>query len=171
MQVHRYLKAEYIQLGLRHGHLDGIDPEKDEARERVRLKEEVIEELTDLFLKTGHIRNRSKFHHDFLSRERKATTAIGHGLAVPHVRSLQPKQLALVVARSRDGVEFAAPDGKPVHLFFGLTAPSYDEKATKDFLLFYQWIGRHFRDSDWLLESVLEAKDAHEIVNLLAGLE
>ena len=171
VQITRYLRPEVVQLGMASGHVDGIDPDKDRDREKVRLKEAVIGELADLFAKSGQVRNRSKFHHDLLSRERKATTAIGMGLAIPHVRSLQPRQLCLVFARSRDGVEFLAPDSKPVHVIFGMAAPSYDERTTTEFLRYYQWIGRCFKEEDWLLRALLEAGDEHEIIAILSGLD
>lgn len=171
VQITRYLKPEVVRLGMMNGHIEEMDPDKDPAKERVRLKEEVIDELTDLFMQTGHIRNRSKFHHDLLSRERKATTAIGRGLAVPHVRSMQPKQFCLVFARSRDGVEFGSPDGEPVHLMFGMAAPSYDERVTNEYLQVYKWIARCFKEEDWLPEALLQAADEHEIIGILSGLD
>ena len=153
------------------GHTDTIDPEKDPVKERTRLKEAVIEELADLFMNTGQIRNRSKFHHDLLSRERKASTAIGGGLALPHVRSMQPKQFCMVFARSRDGVEFESPDGEPVHIFFGMAAPSYDERMSNEYLQVYKWIARSFKEEEWLSEALLEAEDEHEIIGILSGLD
>ena len=171
VQITRYLKPEVVRLGMVGGHPDDMDPEKDPAKERVRLKEEVIDELTDLFMNTGQIRNRNKFHHDLLSRERKATTAIGNGLAVPHVRSMQPKQFCMVFARSRDGVEFASPDGEPVHLLFGMAAPSYDERMSAEYLQVYKWIARCFKEEDWLPGALLAAQDEHEIIGILSGLD
>lgn len=171
MQITRYLKPEVVRLGMMGGHLDEIDPEKDPEKERARLKEEVIEELTDLFMKTGQIRNRNKFHHDLQSRERKASTAIGNGLAIPHVRSMQPKQFCMVFARSRDGVEFGSPDGAPVHIIFGVAAPSYDERLSNEYLQVYKWIARCFKEEDWLPAALLEAEDEHEIIGILSGLD
>ena len=171
MHITRYLKPEVVRLGMVGGHIDEIDPEKDEKKERIRLKEEVIDELTDLFMQTGQVRNRNKFRHDLLSRERKATTAIGNGLAIPHVRSMQPKQFCMIFARSRDGVEFGSPDGRPVHLIFGMAAPSYDEKVTNDYLQVYKWIARCFKEEEWLPEALLNAQDEHEIIALLSGLD
>jgi len=167
MQLARYLKAEYVLLEIEHGALSDIDPEKDERRERERLREEVVGELADLFQRTGEIRNRHKFFLDLLNREKKASTAIGRGLAVPHVRSLQPRRLALVFARSIAGVEYASPDGEPVHLFFGIAAPSYDDRV---FLQFYKWIAQSFLEEEWLPEALLGARDEHEIVRILGGL-
>ncbi len=171
MQITRYLRPEVVRLGMISGHRDEIDPEKDEAKERTRLKEEVLEELTDLFMLTGQVRNRNKFHHDLLSRERKATTAIGQGLAIPHVRSMQPKQFCMVFARSRDGVEFEAMDGEPVHIIFGMAAPSYDEKVTNEYLQVYKWIARCFKEEDWLPEALLNAETEHDIIKILSGLD
>ncbi len=171
VHIIRYLKPEVVRLGMMGGHIDEIDPEKDPDKERARLKEEVIDELTDLFMQTGQIRNRNKFRHDLLSRERKATTAIGNGLAIPHVRSMQPKQFCMVFARSRDGVEFGAMDGEPVHLFFGMAAPTYDEKVTNEYLQVYKWIARCFKEEEWLPEALLNAQDEHEIIAILSGLD
>ncbi|MCD8140333.1 MAG: PTS sugar transporter subunit IIA [Planctomycetaceae bacterium] len=171
MQITRYLSPQVVRLGMMGGHLDEIDPEKDPEKERIRLKAEVLEELTDLFMQTGQIRNRNKFHHDLVSRERKATTAIGGGLAVPHVRSMQPKAFCMVFARSRDGVEFESPDGEPVHLIFGMAAPSYDERMSTEYLQAYKSIARAFKEEDWLPAALLGAQDEHEIIHLLSGLD
>lgn len=171
MQITRYLKPEMVQLGMANGHVDGIDPEKDPAKEKTRLKEAAVEELTDLFMKTGQIRNRNKFHHDLLSRERKASTAIGMGLALPHVRSMQPKQFCMIFARSRDGIEYDSPDGGPVRIIFGMAAPSYDERVSNEYLQVYKWIARCFKEEDWLPAALLEAENEHEIIGILSGLD
>ncbi|MBN2713606.1 MAG: PTS sugar transporter subunit IIA [Planctomycetes bacterium] len=168
MYIARYLKPEYVKLGLINGHLDEIDEEKDLEKEQARLKESVIEELTDLFMLTGQIRNRHKFLLDLVNREKQCSTAVGNGIAVPHVRSMQPRKMAVVFARSHDGVWYDAPDGKPVHIFFGITAPSYDDKA---FLQFYKWVAQSFLQEDWLLDALLAAEDEHEIIAILSGLQ
>jgi PTS system fructose-specific IIC component len=167
MQLMRYLKPEHVRLGLVHGHLDGIDPEKDPAAERARLKEAVIDELVELFDRTGVIRNASKFAKDLRYRESQSSTALGDGIAVPHARSLQPRRLAIVFARSREGVWYDAPDGKPVHIFFGIAGPSYDER---EFLQFYKWIAQSWLQEEWLPQALLEAEDEHEVVGILGSL-
>ena len=153
------------------GHLEDIDPDKNPARERERLKEEALDELTDLFMNTGQIRNRQKFLHDLVSRERKSSTALGGGLAVPHVRSMQPRQFCMVFARSRDGVEFASPDGIPVHIIFGMAAPTYDQRVVNDYLQAYKWIAHCFKEEEWLPAALLQAGDEHEIIAILSGLD
>ncbi len=168
MYIARYLKPEHIRLGLVNGHYDQIDPDKDRSRELQHLKREVVDELVELFVATGQVRNPHKFTIDLWNREKRASTAVGNGIAVPHVRSMQPRGLAMIFARSREGVEYDAPDGNPVHIFFGITAPPYDDKV---FLQFYKWIAQSFLQEDWLADALLEADDEHEIIGILSGLQ
>ncbi|HOO03060.1 MAG TPA: PTS sugar transporter subunit IIA [Rectinema sp.] len=61
-----------------------------------------------------------------LSREEVMSTAIGNGIAIPHVRlfdSMSLQEDIVAVAYLFEPVDWVAPDGKPVHtLFFVLAA-------------------------------------------------
>jgi len=177
LPVPRYLKASQVRLDLVRGRLDGVDPLKDRGAELRRLKREVVEELVDLFMGVHagsdpaatrpNIANRSKFAHDFHAREAKGSTAIAGGLAIPHVRTRQARLPTLVVARSREGVWYDAPDGRPTRLFFGISAPPWEEEW---YGTFYRWIGQAFRThGDWLPDALLSAGTADEMVGLLAS--
>jgi len=147
---------------------EGVEP-TPEALERARwhFKERVVAELCALFAASGEVRNEHKFYLDLLNREKKASTAIGEGLAVPHVRSLQPRRLVVVFARSTPGVEYASPDGQPVHLFFGVAAPSYDDAA---YLRIYKWLATAFTREDWLRPALMAAQSPGEVVRVLKSL-
>ncbi len=58
-----------------------------------------------------------------LKREELGTTAIGHGVAVPHCRAKGLKAPLLCLGLSREGVAFEAVDGKLSHVFFLLVSP------------------------------------------------
>lgn len=58
-----------------------------------------------------------------LKREELGTTAIGHGVAVPHCRAKGLKAPALLLGLSREGIPFEAVDGKLSHVFFLLVSP------------------------------------------------
>jgi len=90
-------------------------------------KEKVIDELVTMLEQGYRIGNRTKLVNDFINREKKATTGIGKGIAIPHIRSLQAKDLTLAFGRSRGGYDFEAIDNEPVHLFFVMAAPPYDD--------------------------------------------
>jgi nitrogen PTS system EIIA component len=63
----------------------------------------------------------------FLAREELATTAVGEGIAIPHLRTpvilhIETPQLALCFLENP--VDFAALDGKPVFALFTLICPT-----------------------------------------------
>jgi PTS system nitrogen regulatory IIA component len=58
-----------------------------------------------------------------LEREQLGSTGIGDGIAIPHGKLKDLKQLIAVFGKSAAGVSFDAMDGRPVHLFFLLVAP------------------------------------------------
>jgi PTS system fructose-specific IIC component len=171
VQLGRLFREELVKLELESGPEplpEGVEP-APAALERARwhFKERVCAELVTLFAASGEIRNEHKFYLDLLNREKKASTAIGEGLAVPHVRSLQPRTTVVVFARSTPGVEYASPDRAPVHLFFGITAPSY---ADADYLKIYKWLATSFTREDWFRPALMSAESAGEIVRILKSL-
>jgi PTS system nitrogen regulatory IIA component len=63
----------------------------------------------------------------FLAREASASTAIGDGIAIPHVRNpivLHVVRPALALAFLKRPVHFGALDGKPVHVLFSIISPT-----------------------------------------------
>lgn len=126
MNLSRYFKEDLIKLEMN----TVIEPPGEEEsidRWRQQGKEEIIEELVSLLEVGNRIGNRNKLLIDFINRERKATTAIGHGVAIPHVRSMQAKDFMIAFARSTEGYDFDALDHSPSHLFFVMAAPPYDD--------------------------------------------
>jgi PTS system nitrogen regulatory IIA component len=55
-------------------------------------------------------------------RERQSTTALENGIAIPHVRLTGLPAPLAVLARSIDGIDCGAVDGRPTHLFLLLVA-------------------------------------------------
>jgi PTS system fructose-specific IIC component len=127
----------------------------------------VIEELVELLDSSYRIGNRSKLLIDFINREKKATTAIGHGVAVPHIRSMQAKDFMLAFARSAEGYEFDAPDGKPVHLFFVMAAPPYDDSL---YLKAFKSLAEMLRYEQFR-EELLNMESPGEIVRVMRSME
>lgn len=126
MNLSRYFREDLIKLEM----TTVIEPPgEDESIDKWRQqgKEQIIEELVSLLEVGNRIGNRSKLLLDFINREKKATTALGHGVAVPHVRSMQAKDFMIAFARSGEGYDFDALDGNPSHMFFIMAAPPYED--------------------------------------------
>jgi mannitol/fructose-specific phosphotransferase system IIA component (Ntr-type) len=56
-------------------------------------------------------------------RESMESTAVGHGIAIPHCRSANLPRLRLAYGRPLQPVSWGAPDGDPVRHVFLLVAP------------------------------------------------
>lgn len=84
-----------------------------------RDKQAALEELVDLICADPEIAPRRQEILDALdARERLMSTAIGRGVAVPHAELATPVRAVAAVGVSAEGIDYGAPDGKPVHIFF-----------------------------------------------------
>ena len=59
-------------------------------------------------------------------REKEASTGIGKGVAVPHVKHPSVPQVVAAVGRSETGIDFASLDKQPVYSVILLLSPSDD---------------------------------------------
>ena len=126
MNISRYMSESLIKLEME----TVIDPPEEEQsveRWRQQSKALILFELVDLLDTTGRVGNRNKLLQDFVNREKKATTGIGHGIAIPHIRSKHASEFMLGFARSSVGYDFDSLDNEPVHMFFVMASPPYDD--------------------------------------------
>ena len=167
MNFRRFLSPEAIHLDLEttlipEGELpEGFDPMSRQNLNRIR--ESVIGELSDLLAATGEVPHRNRLLKDLLNREKKAGTATGSGIAFPHVRTLQVKSFIMAFGRSREGLPFDAPDDEPVHLFFAMAAPPYDDRT---YLKVYRSLASLLLEPEHR-EQFLIADDPSEILRAL----
>ena len=59
-------------------------------------------------------------------REKKGSTGIGHGIAIPHGRISGLQSAVAVLVTTERPVEFDAIDGMPVDIYFALLVPAED---------------------------------------------
>jgi len=88
-----------------------------------KRKSSVLEEMVSVLAAAGLTRHPEGVLEAVRRREALGATGLGKGIAVPHARSTLVTGRAVVVARSRKGVDFDAPDGLPANLCFMIVAP------------------------------------------------
>ncbi len=166
MNISRYLTEDAVRMEM----TTRIEtPEEGASIEKWRAaaKEQILDELVGLLEGANRVGNRTKLHLDFVNREKKATTAIGDGIAIPHIRSLQAKEFMMAIGRSRAGYEFESPDDQPVHLFFTMAAPPYDDnlylKVFKSLMGMLQY--------DTFRRELMEAEEPGEIIRAIRAME
>jgi PTS system fructose-specific IIC component len=167
VSLRRYLRPEAVRLDLRTRAVpegeapEEADPQSEKNLDRIR--DSVLEELCELFDATGEVANRNRLLRDLLNREKKAGTAVGGGVAIPHVRTLQAREFLMCFGRSREGLPFRAPDSAPVHLFLGMVAPPYDDRT---YLRVYRSLAPILMDPA-RIEEFLAAQEVSEVLRLL----
>jgi PTS system fructose-specific IIC component len=88
-------------------------------------KEEAIAKLADLLVRSHRLTglSRDTLLADVLARERAMSTCIGRGLFVPHAEIEGLDRLCGVMAVSRAGLAFPAPDDQPIQCIVLLAIP------------------------------------------------
>jgi len=79
-------------------------------------KEEVFEEILQLFVDNGLLRDRDAALAALLEREAKMTTSVAKWLAFPHGKIAEAKGLLMAAGISAKGIEYDSLDGEPVHV-------------------------------------------------------
>jgi PTS system fructose-specific IIC component/PTS system nitrogen regulatory IIA component len=86
-------------------------------------KDEVFEELADAFCHASHLDIREDILEAIRERERKMSTGIQKGIAVPHGKSNAIDRVYGVLGISKQGIDYDALDGEPVYLLFMVIGP------------------------------------------------
>ena len=92
-------------------------------------KESILRQLLAPLLKSGFAKDTNLLLGGLLDRERMMTTAVGHGIAIPHPRRLMGGMFpepAVALGICPKGTDFGAIDDQLVHVFF-LTCATREE--------------------------------------------
>ncbi len=81
-------------------------------------KDEVFEELIELYVSKHPSASRSAILSAVKTREAKLSTGIKSGIAIPHAQTDQIQQETGIIGISRSGIDYEALDGKPVQVVF-----------------------------------------------------
>lgn len=90
-----------------------------QATQRDKAINEISQKLTEI-LKPEQI---EEILEEVKLRESNFGTGIGYGVAIPHARTELVQEPVLIFARSKNGIEWNAPDGKLVNFIFFLISP------------------------------------------------
>jgi PTS system nitrogen regulatory IIA component len=99
------------------------------------------------------------------ARERSGSTALGHGIAIPHGRVKGLRTAMGAFLRMREPIPFDAPDDAPVRLIFVLLVP---EKSTDLHLEILSELAQLFSDRN-VRRELTAAPDALAAQRVIAG--
>lgn len=132
-------------------------------------KDQVVQELAGGLVATGQIAQKDigKFVKEILARESLGTTAIGKGIAIPHIRTELSSSLVALLGFSPDGIDFNALDKQPTHAVFMLASPMAHKDQQIRILGRIAAVANHENFSKFLLQ----CKSAQAVSDLLGEIE
>jgi mannitol/fructose-specific phosphotransferase system IIA component (Ntr-type) len=161
MLIAKHLRHDRIRLEMETEPLTTDELEEFGPRATRVLQERVFQEIAEFLDQTARVGNATRLRKDLFDREKKAGTAMGGGLAMPHVRTMNVKDPTIAFLRSTPGLDFGAPDHLPVHVFLVLVAPPWDDRL---YLKIYREAGTIFLRDD-TLPNLLGARNTNDVFN------
>ena len=130
----------------------------------VTSKDAIFEQLAVLFAESYGV-EATKVLEGLQEREALGSTGFGRGVAIPHARIEGLRRPVAALLKLSDPVDFAAADGLPVDLVFGLVSP---ENSGVGHLHALAAISRLVRD-ERIHEALNEAPDAEVLYGLISN--
>ena len=128
-------------------------------------KHDAIVQLSQVLATAPQIKNASELTTEILKREDLMSTAIGKGIAIPHVRLSSVTDLVMAVGVCKKPIaDYQTIDETPVDLLF-MIAAAYNQHSQ------YLKTISHFcgkLKQEGLHENIINAKDAQEVFGLLS---
>lgn len=147
MKLSELLKPEYVKLGL-----------------NGKNKDELLQELAAFLALVHNGIDKKDAYNAIVEREKKGSTGVGNGLAIPHGRSPRVEGMHLTVIYDPEGKDFDAYDKSPAFLFF--TALTSDEYSPHEQLEVLRIIAEIYEKTD-LSTALRKVKTPQELYHLL----
>lgn len=143
---------------------DIITPERVASNVDAKSKKRALELISDIIASNADTpMGANDIFNSLIARERLGTTAIDHGVAIPHGRIKNTDKTIGAFVQFSNGIDCDAMDHKSVNLMFALLVP---EESTEEHLQLLARLAKMFNDAE-LRDSLLKAKDNNLIYNIL----
>lgn len=126
-------------------------------------KNEIIDELIDIAMKSGKVKDREQAKASVLERETRMSTGMKHGIAIPHGKTSAVSELVACVGVSDKEVDFDALDRKGCKIFIMTLSPP---EKTGPHLQFLAEVSMLFR-SEEKRQAILNASTPQEVLRIL----
>jgi fructose-specific phosphotransferase system IIA component len=126
-------------------------------------KEAIIEELVRHLAYKGKLDDFDIVLRDVLQRESIMSTAMEHGIAIPHAKTDGVRETAVVVGIKKSGADFGSPDGEKTRIVALIVSPL---KKHDRHLQFLSAISLIFKNKD-TVEQVMNAGSPEAVLKIL----
>ena len=127
-------------------------------------RDDVLMEMVNFLKMRNKISKEKILFEKLVQRENLGSTAIGDGVAIPHCKMKSVNDPLVLLAISKDGVDFHSMDESRSHIFF-LVVSSPDSPSLN--LQILAAIAHLVRKAETLVKRVLEAKSIPAILDVI----
>lgn len=143
---------------------DIITPERVATQVDATSKKRVLETISNLIASHSDTSlGANEIFDSLIARERLGTTAIDHGVALPHGRVKNSKETIGAFVQLKEGIDCDAYDKQDVSMMFALLVP---EDSTDEHLRLLARLAKMFSDEDFR-QQLRNAKDKQTLYDLL----
>ena len=128
-------------------------------------KEEILAEMVELLSASGHIRDKEAVLKAVTDREKRMSTGMQNGIAIPHGKTDSVDCLVAALGIKREGIDFGALDGQPSTIFVMTVSP---DSRTGPHIQFLAEVSRPLNDAS-VRAKILSAASREEVLRLLLG--
>lgn len=148
MNPKRVLSKETVSL-----HLRGSD------------KSSILEEMVDMLVNSGRVKDRKAALKAVMEREKKMSTGLQNGIAIPHGKTDTVESLVAALGLRKEGIDFDSLDGQPAQIFLMTLSPA---SRTGPHIQFLADISRTLHDPA-VRQQLLNATTEEEALEIIAG--
>ena len=120
-------------------------------------------EQAGLLFENNHGIERGKVFDSLFARERRGSTGLGEGVAIPHGRIKGLKETLAALVRLAEPIAFDAPDNQPVRLLVFLLVP---EHASEEHLELLSELAELLSDRA-IRASLMSCEDSAQMLRIL----
>ncbi len=135
-----------------------LDPDAKDQRQ-------LFEVFASLLYKDGVIESEERFVEDLIENEKKGTTGIGQGIALPHLMMDKLDRSYIIIARLKDPIAFNSIDNKPVRLVILLLSA---KEKREEYVQNLAKLARVLR-REGAIEKLMAAKSQAEVISIILG--
>lgn len=132
-----------------------------------KTKDEIIGELLDILVASGKVTDRAEALSCVLDRERKMSTGMKHGIAIPHGKTDSVSDLVACIGISDNPVDFDSLDQEPCRIFIMTLSPV---SKTGPHLQFLAEVSLLFKSAE-KRQDILAAKTKEDVIKILTSVE
>lgn len=126
-------------------------------------KENLFKEMLQILVKSGKVNDEKTALHCILEREKKLSTGMESGLAVPHAKTDAVNELVVAFGLHHEGLEYNSLDSRAAHFIFMVLSPL---DTSGPHIKALASIARCIKRPN-VQEALLKSKSQKEILNIL----